>query len=106
MSRRRARQRCTRRSGPATTARPAVGEPGRDGVVDALQDGFLTSAGTSPALAAQPQPDFPRTTASSIACALTASVNCAIFARAASSCRSRCARGRPASAPMPKRRRP
>ena len=27
-------------------ARPAVGEPGRDGVVDGLQDSSLTSAGT------------------------------------------------------------
>ena len=97
MSRRRARQRCTRQSetchnehaqrwaNPAATASSTL-----------FRTASLTSAGTRAGTGPlSPNRIFPRTTASSMACALTASVNCAISARAASSCQSRCAPGRP-----------
>jgi hypothetical protein len=71
-------------------ARPGMGEPGRDRVVDRLQNQLLHLGGDPRRhWPDQPQPDFPRTTASSIACALTASVSSAISALAASNCQSR-----------------
>ncbi len=55
---------------------PAVREPASDGVVDGLQHQFLDLGGDPRRnQTGQPQPDFPRTTASSIACAVTAWVN-------------------------------
>jgi hypothetical protein len=57
-------------------AHPPVGEPLRDSVIDALEDQLLDFGGDPRReRSAQSQPDFPRITASSIACALTASVS-------------------------------
>src|SRR4029077_5126296 len=77
-------------------AHPGVSQPGRDRVVDALQDGFLDVGGDPRRhRPAQPQLDFPRTTDNPIACALTPSVRCALSARAASNRQSRGVPGRP-----------
>ena len=67
-------------------AHPAVREAGRDRFVDGLQH-QLFHVGGDPRRerSGQSQPDFPRTTASSIACALIASVSWPISDRAASS---------------------
>jgi len=55
---------------------PPVREPVSDRVIDSLQHQFLHLAGDPRRnRTRQPQPDFPRTAASSIACAVTAWVN-------------------------------
>ena len=55
---------------------PPVREPVGDRVIDGLQHQFLHLGGDPRRnRTRQPQPDFPRTTASSIACAVTAWVN-------------------------------
>lgn len=65
-------------------------------VVDDLEDQLLRlSADARGDRAGQAQPDFPRTTASSIACAVIAVRNCSISARAASSSQFRSLAGRP-----------
>ena len=57
-------------------ARPAMREPVCDGVINRLEDQLLDLGGDPRReRSTQPQPDFPRITANSIACALTASVN-------------------------------
>lgn len=57
-------------------ARPPVREPRTDGVVDCREDQLFDIGGDSRReRTRQPQTAFPRTTASSIACALIASVN-------------------------------
>ena len=57
-------------------ARPPVRRAGAHGAVDQLQDLLLGPGGhPSRQRTAQPQPTFPRSTASSMAWALTASVN-------------------------------
>ena len=63
---------------PATTSTPSGGRT-RPRRRRRRSSGRLLDLGGDPRRhrPAQPQPDFPRTTASSIACALTASVNCA-----------------------------
>lgn len=62
-------------------AHPGVRESAGDGVVDGLEDQLLDLGGDSRReRSAQPQPDFPRITASSIAWALIASVNAPISA--------------------------
>lgn len=77
-------------------ADPGVVEPGGDGFVDGLENVLLDLGGDSRReRSAQPQPDFPRITASSMACAVIAWVNWAISAWAASSCQSRSFAGRP-----------
>ena len=60
---------------------PVVRQPVGDRVIDGLEDQLLDFGGDSRReRSAQPQPDFPRITASSIACALIASVNAPISA--------------------------
>jgi hypothetical protein len=62
-------------------AHPGVREPGGDRVVDRLEDQFFDFGGDPRRdRSVQSQPDFPRTTASSIACAVIAWVNWAICA--------------------------
>ena len=96
VSRRRARQRCTRESETATTRTPGVAEPGRD-LRRRRSSGRLPRRrrGPAPAPACSAPTGSSLTTDSSIACASTASVSCAISARAASSCQSRGVPGRP-----------
>lgn len=75
---------------------PVVREPVRGGVIHGLEDQLLDLGGDPRReRAVQPQPDLPRITASSIACALTASVNSPISTCAASSSQFRSLAGRP-----------
>jgi hypothetical protein len=77
-------------------ARPGVWGAGSDRLVDQLEDCFLRlTRDPRRQRATQIQPTFPRSNAGSIACALTASVNCASSPRAASSSQLRSAAGRP-----------
>jgi hypothetical protein len=56
--------------------RPTMREPACGRVVDGLEDQFFDLGGDSRRdRSVQPQPDFPRTIANSIACALIASVS-------------------------------
>jgi hypothetical protein len=62
-------------------AHPGLTEAVSDSIIDRLEDQLLDLGGDSRReRSAQPQPDFPRITASSIAWALTASVNAPISA--------------------------
>ena len=77
---------------PHPTVRSATGHS----VVDQLEDLFLHRAGhPRRQRTAQAQPTFPRNIANSMACALTASVNCSTSRRAASNSQFRSFAGRP-----------
>jgi len=77
-------------------AHPALRHPVGDGVVDGLEDQLLDLGGDSRReRTVQPQPDFPRITANSIAWDLIASVSWPISALAASSSQLRSLAGRP-----------
>ena len=76
--------------------RAAVAEPAGHRSVDTLEDQLVDLGGDPRRKRTdQPQPALPRTTASSMACALMASVSWPISARAGSSCQSRSLAGRP-----------